>query len=129
MFFQIFLVSCFYHILVRCPWLSPPTDSRLQVYGQYKVGSTAVYECNFGFTLFGEDRRECNESGTWVPKLPPTCHPVRKYVNDVPEPFLDYALLIGVQDCLLLWGLRGENPWWKVVLRHDTVPNLSSKDT
>ena len=113
-FFQIFLVSCFYYILVRCPWLPPPTDSLLFV-SRYTVGSIAYYDCNFGFTMFGEDTRECNENGTWVPKLPPTCHPERKYVNDLPEVFIDYALLIWVQESLLLWGLRGAKPWWKVV--------------
>jgi CUB/sushi domain-containing protein len=53
---------------------SPDPNGSLQV-SSTTVGSVAVYQCNDGFTLQGEDQAICQDNGQWSTGAP-TCQPV-----------------------------------------------------
>jgi len=54
-----------------CPDLSDPENGNVEVSGT-GVGGTAIYSCDAGFTLLGEDRRVCTTDGLWSGSEP-TC--------------------------------------------------------
>ena len=67
--------------IVRCPDLyDPPYGSVNQT--DNKPGSTAQYECDYGFKLVGDARRKCLYNGYWSGKEP-VCkrkqHAIRAY--------------------------------------------------
>lgn len=67
---------CYVHVLlmlivVDCGPLSPIGNGRVNV-SSTTFGSNAMYSCNTGYTLKGNDNRTCTGNGTWS-AVTPTC--------------------------------------------------------
>lgn len=60
---------------IECPHLSDPNYGSVSVSG-LRVGSTASYKCNDGFTLIGVTTRRCLITGHWTGEAP-TCRPIK----------------------------------------------------
>ena len=65
------LMFCPLAVVVTCPNLENPGNGTVDVSGN-QPGDTAVYSCNDGFTLDGEDTRTCGQDGKWSGSEP-TC--------------------------------------------------------
>ncbi len=50
--------------IIKCPDLDDPPYGSVNQTGN-KPGSTAHYECDYGFKLVGEEYRECLKTGYW----------------------------------------------------------------
>ena len=55
--------------VVACPPLTDPLDGGV-VWTNLSVGSVAVYTCNRGFELVGNEMRTCQGDGTWSGEEP-----------------------------------------------------------
>ena len=51
-------------IILRCPELEDPPYGSVNQTGN-KPGSTAHYDCDYGFKLVGDEYRECLYTGYW----------------------------------------------------------------
>lgn len=55
---------------IQCPRLVDPENGDVSF--RQTVGSIAVYKCNKGFTLIGNEKRTCQQNGAWTGQQP-TC--------------------------------------------------------
>ena len=62
---------CLLVVVMTCPDLENPDNGTVVVSGN-QPGDTAVYSCDFGFTLDEEDTRTCGQDGQWSGSEP-TC--------------------------------------------------------
>ena len=60
-----------------CGPLSDIPNGRVDISPDTNVGSSAVYTCEFGYILVGEEKRYCQADGTWSGREP-EC--VRKFI-------------------------------------------------
>ena len=67
------------HLAILCPVLDDPQYGAVETTDN-RVGDVANYECNFGFSLEGDEQRECLISGDWSGEEP-SC--VRKFLINV----------------------------------------------
>ena len=56
-------------IAITCPDLDDPQYGSVRI-GSNRVGGTADYKCNDGFTLIGARRRKCQSNGQWGGEAP-----------------------------------------------------------
>ena len=54
-----------------CDTLSNPVNGGVTTTGT-GVGDTAVYYCDYGYEMIGDDTQTCQSSGNWSGS-PPTC--------------------------------------------------------
>ena len=60
---------CVFLAVVTCPSLPVPSSGAV-VYSSpgpdsYEVGATAMYSCNTGYGISGDQTRTCGSDGTW----------------------------------------------------------------
>ena len=56
---------------MTCPELYDPDNGRVMITGS-TYGSVAIYSCEPGYELVGDETRSCEEDGTWSGDEP-TC--------------------------------------------------------
>lgn len=65
-------VSLFFYIHIPSTHLQAPANG--QVESTYTdLGAEALYHCDTGYELFGNDTRTCNANASWSGNLP-QCH-------------------------------------------------------
>ena len=57
--------------VITCPTLSDPPEGTVNVLSDLP-GGMAVYGCNRGFSLNGQEEQSCGMNGMWD-GVPPTC--------------------------------------------------------
>ena len=57
------------HAVIDCGILDPPTNGAVQITGT-AFGDKAVYSCNSGYFLRGQNNRECQSGGEWSGEEP-----------------------------------------------------------
>ena len=65
------LIICLHPSSGLCLALSNPANGQVSVTGRTS-GSTAIYTCNTGYKLTGDQTRTCLSTGTWSGQEP-TC--------------------------------------------------------
>ena len=55
----------------RCDELRDPQNGRV-LYSSHDIGEIASYECDHGYRLTGQPKRQCQDSGRWTDTAP-TC--------------------------------------------------------
>ena len=63
----------FFYTAIDCGVLRNPVNGRVQL-PRTVVGSQAVYSCDMGFVLIGDDTRTCGLDGQWSGSQP-SCNP------------------------------------------------------
>ena len=53
-----------FYIAIDCGILDDPANGEVSV-SSTTFNSTAIYSCNTGYTVTGDDMRECLENGLW----------------------------------------------------------------
>lgn len=54
---------------ILCPVLENPANGKVLI-GTRVPGSTALYTCNSGYKVVGEDTRNCQNNGDWSGQAP-----------------------------------------------------------
>ena len=74
-------------LVVICPVLEDPGNGTVDVSGN-RSGDTAVYSCNVGFTLDGENRT-CGDDGQWSGSEPTCVSTLRAHLSHAVKVFND----------------------------------------
>lgn len=69
--------------VIECPILQNPTDGRV-IFNDYIPGQLASYECDRGFGLRGNARRQCTQTGMWTGS-DPTCESMHNFHTHSPN--------------------------------------------